>query len=225
MYIIVLALIISLLTFITVNEIKEKDKSSSEIYAKEVELSIIDQNHELLKNLVFPTFNKTSVTYPKSENRTYLADVPWIFETISKKDLSRKDMMFSVQKLSKYTDMDTDYASIYVYSETEIKNNFKKIFSPDTKYKSETVYKTPMFILEDNKIKVPEPDGHYCGLISYYDKDKKAYYANHDCGGDYYPEIEFFTKINKVTKDDKKIEAYYYFAYIFENLIFKDYPN
>ena len=191
--IIIILLLIPLLYFGYNYIIKKSDKKNNkEAFIAENKLEINDP--QLLK-LNYPKFYQVDGLH---------IDSGWYYGNISVDSIKREYKMWS-STIGLLPSLKIDTKQL-IYKEEDVKNNFYKIFGPDSLYESKSV-------ISKNQL---------CGYINEYNKELKEYYAETNCGGDWIP---IFTKdkIYKAGSTNNEIYTYYYIAYYIEESLSNDY--
>jgi len=144
----------------------------------------LDINSSLVRNLV----------YPKANSYGYAGNGEWNWIDTDLKTLGRALMMESAAMDIHRDNGDNTY---FVLAE-ELKDNFIKMFGPDTEY-------------TDGKIKE-----WACLSLSTYDEIKKEYFIDGRCGGlDVKPQYEI--RLYNANQVDDEIHIYYYVQPYFNN--------
>ena len=148
-------------------------------FEEKEQLGNISINSDIIKNLIYPKVNSISSGSGSGK---------WEWIDSDYKSLGREMMMDSAaQKFILKNQM-----SNFSILATDLKENYTKIFGPDTEYK-------------DGKI----ADDLACSRLGKYDEIKKEYPIMTQCGG-LALEVRYEIRMYKANKTDNEIQTYFY---------------
>jgi len=129
----------------------------------------------------------------------YADGVKWTYKNISINEMTRENMMHAAAQDVKPISVD-EYETTAIYSATDIQDNYKKIFGPDTEYINGDIEGK---IVNGDEIKE-------CAQIYEYDNKSKTYIAELGCGGDSFGYRDILTKTYKAEQKGDDIYVYSY---------------